>query len=277
MEWQPSSYMGDDDEIVALTPSGKCHMREVSTKVFNTAQSRLMTIGVRGTGPGCGKDTVADMILDRLERKLIPTNRKRFATALKKTVSDYTGIPADVLETMNGKNIVLDKSKILVITDDMLKTTISEYTGKTTWDDSLSNLAIIGLRSKFEIFFGDSINGRTVGQVLQLLGSELRDIFGPSVFVDAVFKTVNPEDVVVISDVRYKQENTAVKERNGIVIFVKRDLLDVNQMAGRSTLHSSERDLDGVDPDYFIDNTGSYEELKEGVNELIDKLFPSTQ
>jgi hypothetical protein len=127
---------------------------------------------------------------------------------------------------------------------------------------------------KLSGIFGEGVNGRTVGQVLQLLGSLIREIFGPMAFVDAVFNKLNNLDIAVISDVRYKQENTASKHRDGIVIFVKGGMLDVTKMAGRSLQHSSERDLDDVDPDVTIENSGTLEELDKKVRGLIDSLFP---
>lgn len=81
---------------------------EVPKKLRN-----VKTIGVWGTGPGCGKDTVAYMIHQQLKEKNIESVRKRFSTALKKTISDYTGIPAELIETVSVKNITLGSRKTI--------------------------------------------------------------------------------------------------------------------------------------------------------------------
>lgn len=261
---------------------------EQTTPSQDVSSQDILTIGVRGTAPGCGKDTVADMVVKYLTQKNLSVVRKRFATALKKTVSDYTGIPTNILETTAGKNIVISESNLIPVDEDVFVTTFSEYTGISKFmlgeiglDDDIMKLSNgKTIKETYEkmlfefhnVFGGDAI-GQTIGKMLQTLGTQLKEIFGSEVFVDAIFKHLHNKDIAVISDVRFKQESEAVKKRFGVIIFVKKDQLDSTQMAGRSTQHSSERDLDGVPADFEIDNNGTYQELEDKVSSLIDKLF----
>lgn len=87
-------------------------------------------------------------------------------------------------------------------------------------------------------------------------------------------KSLPDNGVSIISDVRYKDEQNAVKKREGYVILVTSNRpADPRLMAGRSLQHSSERDLDGVLPDFTIENNGTLEELHAKAAELIDTLF----
>ena len=266
------TYAGD---MKTLALELATNNQPLSTPEAYYKQRGIKTIGVRGTGPGCGKDTVADMIMEELQKKSIRSIRKRFATALKQTVSEYTGIPGEILETVEGKNIVLDSTKLIPITPLMVEKTMNDYVDTTQQIKPfvIFTLAIYGLKCHLTEVFGKSIDGRTVGQVLQLLGTRIRGVLGGNAFVDAVFNPLHKYDIVVISDVRYKQENEAVKNRDGIVVFVKGGATDAAKMAGRSLQHSSERDLDGVPADFTIENNGTLEELKEKVKVLINQLF----
>jgi dephospho-CoA kinase len=208
MERQESSYLGE-------------HMN-----------FRYKTIGVWGSSPGCGKDTVADMIQKKLKERNIETLRKRFATALKKTIAHFINVPPELLETVEGKNIVLK-------------------------------------------------NGKTVGQALLILGQGFRDAIGDTVFVDELSRSLSEtrashlkeQDIVVISDVRMLAERNMVKQRNGVIIYVKRDKIDAEKMAGRSMNDKTETELNGTIPDFFIDNNGSYEELERKVDEIVNQLM----
>ena len=188
----------------------------------------VRTIGVRGSGPGCGKDTVADYIAELLQDKHIFTHRAAFADGVREDVSKITDVPIELIRTPEGKNMVFEPL------------------------------------------------GVTIGKILQYHGQAKRKLHGEDIWVRQCIDSLPTTNgsVSIISDVRYKLEQAAVKQRNGIVIIVKTNRpTSAILMAGRSLQHSSERDLDGVPADYMIENNGSLEELKQKVRQLIGALF----
>lgn len=117
--------------------------------------------------------------------------------------------------------------------------------------------------------------GITTGQCLQKLGTVLRETLYQGVMIDALMRGFKPDERVIISDVRMKTEQIAVKQRGGIVILIDSNReVSAEAMAGRSSQHETERDLDGVQPDYVIKNNGTLEELYEKIEKLVKEVFP---
>lgn len=107
---------------------------------------------------------------------------------------------------------------------------------------------------------------------LQFVGTELfRNNIDPDFWVKlyennvktAIKKYYFP---VLTPDVRFANESQSIKRMGGIVVYVDRP--------GISTMtHESEK-LEGIDPDYIINNVGSLIDLKNKVYEFIDnRLF----
>lgn len=65
---------------------------------------------------------------------------------------------------------------------------------------------------------------------------------------------------VVLHDVRFKNEAIALKNLGGTIIRIKRDEVDVVEHT-----HTSEMEIDEIEPDYCIENNG-------GVNDLFRKI-----
>jgi hypothetical protein len=90
--------------------------------------------------------------------------------------------------------------------------------------------------------------------LLQRLGSEKRAV-DPEYWVKRAFATIKPDtDIVLISDVRYRNEADYIKARGGFVIDVQRLNLDGTPWIAtdRPADHPSEIDLDGYNFDYYI-------------------------
>ena len=115
----------------------------------------------------------------------------------------------------------------------------------------------------------------TVGRALQLLGSSMKKSSNdPNYWINALFKRFKPEELVIISDVRFPLEQQAVKERQGITLMIDRlKPIDPTSLAQRDLNHESERSLDNTPPDATIENTGSITELKEKLNSFIDTIL----
>jgi len=189
--------------------------------------TRFSTIGVRGTGPGCGKDTVADYIAELLSQRS-ETHRSAFANPIREDISKITGIPVEMIRTTEGKNMVFEPL------------------------------------------------GITVGKLLQYHGQAKKKLEGDNVWIKQCIDSLPSKDthVSILSDVRYKGEQAAVKERGGIIIMVKSDRpMSAILMAGRSIQHSSERDLDDIPADVVIENNGTLEELHEKIKELVANVL----
>jgi hypothetical protein len=91
--------------------------------------------------------------------------------------------------------------------------------------------------------------------LLQRIGSERRGE-NPNYWIDRVFEqidSVKPE-VAVITDLRYKNEAWAIKERGGVTIQVSRLNEDGSPFVAtdRPADHPSEIDLDGYRFDHYI-------------------------
>lgn len=201
----------------------------------NNAQSgelcglRVRTIGVRGTGPGSGKDTAALLIRDLLQERGIQSSIQKFATALRRHAEDLTGIPVSVSETTEGKNIeiTLDGEKM------------------------------------------------TVGRSLQILGSKVKMESGnPDYWVEKLFASFTSDEVVIISDVRFPNEQRAITKRGGVTVMINSTReIDPSAMACRDPGHESETALCSVPPDFMIENSSSVDVLREKLSELFNQLL----
>ena len=191
------------------------------------------TIGIRGSRPGAGKDTVGDMICDILRERGLAPRRERFASPPRECNEVLTGVPPDVSETCEGKNMWLPE-----------------------W-------------------------GMTVGQMLQRLGTDaVRDHFHTEAWVLSLIRRLEPEELVVISDVRFPNEVEAVRARQGVILHVVRSGPGSPRiLAGRDPGHITERGFERGDaastPDITISNCGSLTDLRESVYLAINRLYPA--
>lgn len=112
--------------------------------------------------------------------------------------------------------------------------------------------------------------GITNREILQKIGTSFRKLFGEDIWIKVLFKYLEYKGLdknYIITDVRYKNEAKAIKERGGI-------LIRVNRNTDSNDTHQSEVDLDDYDKfDFIIDNNGSVKELIKKVIEIYDKLF----
>ena len=103
--------------------------------------------------------------------------------------------------------------------------------------------------------------GVTNGSLQQVLGTILREKLHPDIWIFPVLKFArnNPDTVCVISDCRFQNEATLIKEAGGVIIRLNRKNRNIGT---RDPNHISETDLD--DYPYFdliIDNDGTVEEM----------------
>lgn len=112
----------------------------------------------------------------------------------------------------------------------------------------------------------------TYRQLLQELGTDaMRDNLHTDVWVNALFADYRPHKLSeynpskwVITDVRFKNELQAIKDRRGITIRVVRP--DIKQ-----DNHPSETDIDDAEFDYTIINDGSINDLVVKIRRILIK------
>lgn len=107
-----------------------------------------------------------------------------------------------------------------------------------------------------------------VRRLLQVFGTDVgRKMFGENVWIDMAFKGIQPEERVVIADVRFPNEAEAIKQRGGKVIRVNRH----NHSAVNT--HKSEIAMDNYMFDHVLYNDGTLDELADNVFMLMRSAF----
>lgn len=115
----------------------------------------------------------------------------------------------------------------------------------------------------------------TLRDVLQRFGTEaMRGNFGTDFWVErwlAEFNALPPEQLVVITDLRFPNEATRVREMGGRVIHIKRPGAGLGGTAGT---HASEQVLpfEFHLGDRIVENTGSLDDLARKASILIHDL-----
>jgi dephospho-CoA kinase len=105
----------------------------------------------------------------------------------------------------------------------------------------------------------------TVRELLQRLGTDaVRNGLHENAWVLALFADYKNQNWV-IPDCRFPNEYEAIKKRGGVVVRIERGERMHN-------VHSSESALDAHDFDYWIDNNGSLQDLREKVEFLLYRM-----
>ena len=228
-----------------------------------------MLIGISGKAQ-VGKDTVckiiqcltayksdiADNVISRINHPqwvladYSPFINKKFALKVKEIASILTGIPLSDFEKEEIKNSTLG---IEWTVERMPKLMEGPKGADAHYDYFKSPL--------------------TVREVLQLIGTEcMRDGLHEDVWVNALFSEYKAHKMDeyypsnwIITDVRFRNELEAIKERGGILIRVNRNTENTTY-----SHHYSEVALDNYkDWDFIIDNSGDIPQLIEKVRELL--------
>lgn len=109
----------------------------------------------------------------------------------------------------------------------------------------------------------DGQKDETGRRLLQDVGVAAREVFGEGVWVDATLGDLDPDDRVVVTDVRFRNEASAISDVGGIIVRVTRPGV------GPANDHVSEVDLDDWGFDATITNDGTIADLRRKILDLV--------
>ena len=237
---------------------------------------------------------------------------KKFAYAVKQVCSILTGIPIEDFEKEEVKNRVLGEEWIRYGYADGF---IKKYIGNGEMGQPIMNNKQCS-KEKYEEEY--RINWQTaykqeytVRDLLQIVGTDLiRNQLHSNAWVNALMSQYKSkqytafandapirgipteEDEIkygkivteypnwIITDVRFPNEAQAIKDRDGFIIRVNRNVnwIDVKEYTNLTGIvvptiepHPSETALDDYNFDYTIDNNGSIDDLIIAVNDILVK------
>lgn len=130
-------------------------------------------------------------------------------------------------------------------------------------DDQLNDE---NLKEEPDEFWGDSPR-----KVLQLVGTELfRNQYDQMFWIKVAKRHIPPNKNIIFSDVRFKNEFDFIKENKGIVIFIKRDIVQY-----KKDNHDSEKYIDDLaqSADYSIDNNATLNDLYNKIDDIMSKYI----
>ncbi len=121
---------------------------------------------------------------------------------------------------------------------------------------------------------------KTIGETLQLIGTDLfRDNYDIDIWVKSFFNSslnekLNDGKIIVIPDVRFKNEADYILDNGGYLIRLEGDPMKIRENSLRDLTHKSEIDLDNYSKfDKIIyNNNKDIEYLKKVVIDLINEL-----
>jgi hypothetical protein len=185
---------------------------------------------------GSGKDTIAEIIKEKMPAA--GWEVKKFAGKLKEVATLLTSIPVDKFEDQSFKQTFLPEE----------------------WNRDFSEFIETGV-----VRYHKNVP-MTVRDLLQKLGTEaMRNGLHENVWVNALFSDYQNNSNWIITDTRFPNEIDACVHRGAICIKVVRD--SGNHIG---TTHASETALDDYNQwDYIVDNTGSVENLRRKVDEIL--------
>jgi hypothetical protein len=102
--------------------------------------------------------------------------------------------------------------------------------------------------------------------LLQRIGQEKRQELGDNFWFDQAVKKIDPTaGVVIVSDVRYRNEAEGLKKLGGVMVDIHRYRVDGSRYiaSDRPTDHPSEVQLDGYPFDAIITNMSGHQALYE--------------
>lgn len=197
-----------------------------------------------------GKDTAATYLVDLFYNNNINSYTISFGDALKEYVAALYNLDIKLLYSQEGKNTIIPGYiKYKLQSGDNFNFEIIP--------DNKSKL----LANTYQV---------TIRDALIYHGNKLRKV-NPDIWINYVknrinFSNLTEDAVIIIPDIRYKNEAKFVKDNNGILIRLNRD-------ASPKINNPSEKELDHYKHfDYIIDNNYTLDDLYAEIRLIFNKL-----
>ncbi len=107
--------------------------------------------------------------------------------------------------------------------------------------------------------------GTTPRAAMQSFGVWARETLGSDFWVNKVLNARTPDEITVVTDVRFRNEANAIRAAGGYLVRIDRASCPVGD-------HISETDLDNYDFNFFVGNNGTTLELKDVAFRLLQYL-----
>ena len=133
-------------------------------------------------------------------------------------------------------------------------------------------------RERIDPYWSNKMN-RTITPryVLQYWGTEImRGCFHDNIWIDSFISRYDGGKIV-ISDTRFINEISTIRQLKGKVVLVRRGAIPTQAEMQEKSVHQSEWDWIGQQFDDEIDNSGNLAELKIQVDKMINRLLPTHQ
>jgi hypothetical protein len=116
---------------------------------------------------------------------------------------------------------------------------------------------------------GPDWDNMTYRLFLQKLGTEaIRNGLHSETWVNALYADyMSFKNKWLVTDCRFPNEAKSIQKRNGIIVNIVNDRLPI---LDKTIAHPSEFALENYPFDYTIDNSGSFEDLQEQVEKMLD-------
>lgn len=101
--------------------------------------------------------------------------------------------------------------------------------------------------------------------VLQHFGTDLFRKFSPNFWITIVKRKLRNYDKVVITDCRFDNEISMIRELGGVLICVNRDI-------SNNSTHDSEKEWINANFDYTLNNNSSIEKLHAEVDNILANI-----
>lgn len=210
-----------------------------------------MILGIGG-GKGCGKDTVADILIKHYNYRKIS-----WADPLKEMLSEALNIPLNEFYDRTKDDIraveinAEEAGKLLDL--------ITESYGEL---ENYTNLRLELQNTKYE----------SLRDLMQRFGTEFgRRKIDPEIWIKLTKNRVNPGDLLIFPDVRFKGEFDAIKELGGFMMKINRDLDNQDS-------HESENlDIPDSEFDFLVDNNACLSSLHSDIILFHRLRFPEIE